>query len=55
MPAYPAQRSVDPQEIADAVALLVSDSASGINGEAITIALGGVWWAIMWRRYSAVG
>jgi NAD(P)-dependent dehydrogenase (short-subunit alcohol dehydrogenase family) len=41
--AYPAQRPVDPREIADTVAFLASDSASGINGEAITIALGGVW------------
>jgi NAD(P)-dependent dehydrogenase (short-subunit alcohol dehydrogenase family) len=41
--AYPAQRPVDPREIADTIAFLASDSASGINGEAITIALGGVW------------
>ena len=41
--AYPAQRPVDPREIAHTVAFLASDSASGINGEAITIALGGVW------------
>jgi NAD(P)-dependent dehydrogenase (short-subunit alcohol dehydrogenase family) len=41
--AYPAQRAVDPQEIADTIAFLASDAASGINGEAVTIALGGVW------------
>jgi NAD(P)-dependent dehydrogenase (short-subunit alcohol dehydrogenase family) len=41
--AYPAKRPVDPREIADTIAFLASDSASGINGEAITIALGGVW------------
>jgi NAD(P)-dependent dehydrogenase (short-subunit alcohol dehydrogenase family) len=41
--AYPAQRPVDPQEIADTIAFLASDAASGINGEATTIALGGVW------------
>jgi NAD(P)-dependent dehydrogenase (short-subunit alcohol dehydrogenase family) len=41
--AYPAQRPVDPQEIADTIAFLASDSASGINGEAVKIALGGVW------------
>jgi NAD(P)-dependent dehydrogenase (short-subunit alcohol dehydrogenase family) len=41
--AYPAQRPVDPGEIADTIAFLASDSASGINGEAITIALGGIW------------
>ena len=41
--AYPAQRAVDPQEIADTIAFLASDAASGINGEATTIALGGIW------------
>lgn len=41
--AYPAQRPVDPQEIADTIAFLSSDAASGINGEALTVALGGVW------------
>ena len=41
--AYPAQRPVDPQEVADTIAFLASDAASGINGESITIALGGVW------------
>jgi NAD(P)-dependent dehydrogenase (short-subunit alcohol dehydrogenase family) len=41
--AYPAQRPVDPREIAEVVAFLASDAASGINGEATTIALGGVW------------
>ena len=41
--AYPAQRAVDPQEVADTIAFLASDAASGINGEATTIALGGIW------------
>ena len=41
--AYPAQRPVDPAEIADTIAYLASDSASAINGSAITVALGGVW------------
>jgi NAD(P)-dependent dehydrogenase (short-subunit alcohol dehydrogenase family) len=41
--AYPAQRPVDPQEVADTIAFLASDAASGINGEAVTIALGGIW------------
>lgn len=41
--AYPARRAVDPREIADTITFLASDSATGINGEAITIALGGVW------------
>jgi len=34
---------LDPQEIADTVAFLASDAASGINGETVKIALGGVW------------
>jgi NAD(P)-dependent dehydrogenase (short-subunit alcohol dehydrogenase family) len=41
--AYPAQRPVDPREIADTIAYLASYAASAINGEAVTIALGGVW------------
>ena len=41
--AYPAQRPVDPQEIADTIAFLASDAASGINGETVKIALGGIW------------
>lgn len=41
--AYPARRPVDPQEVANTIAFLASDAASGINGQAVTIALGGVW------------
>ena len=41
--AYPAQRPVDPQEIADTIAFLASDAASGINGETVKIARGGIW------------
>jgi NAD(P)-dependent dehydrogenase (short-subunit alcohol dehydrogenase family) len=40
---YPARRPVTAHEIADTVAFLASDEASAINGEAITVALGGVW------------
>ncbi|MFM7785557.1 MAG: SDR family oxidoreductase, partial [Gammaproteobacteria bacterium] len=32
-----------PREVAELIAFLCSDAASGINGEAITVALGGVW------------
>jgi NAD(P)-dependent dehydrogenase (short-subunit alcohol dehydrogenase family) len=39
---YPAKRIVSPQEVADSIAFLASDQASAINGEAITIALGGL-------------
>ena len=40
---YPAGRVVAPEEIAATIAFLASDEASGINGEAITVALGGLW------------
>jgi NAD(P)-dependent dehydrogenase (short-subunit alcohol dehydrogenase family) len=40
---YPAQRVVDPGEIAAVVRFLASDAASGVNGEAITVALGSQW------------
>ena len=37
----PAQRIVTAEEVANAILFLVTDAASGINGDAITIALGG--------------
>jgi NAD(P)-dependent dehydrogenase (short-subunit alcohol dehydrogenase family) len=37
----PAGRIVAAEEVADAITFLVSDGASGINGDAITVALGG--------------
>jgi NAD(P)-dependent dehydrogenase (short-subunit alcohol dehydrogenase family) len=40
---YPAGRVVAVEEVASTVAFLASDEASGINGEAITVALGGNW------------
>ncbi len=40
---YPAGRVLTPQEIARVIAFLSSDDAGGINGEAITVALGGLW------------
>lgn len=41
--AYPAKRVLAPEEVGEVIAFLASDGASGISGEAITIALGGVW------------
>jgi NAD(P)-dependent dehydrogenase (short-subunit alcohol dehydrogenase family) len=41
--AYPAGRVVTPEEIATAIAFLASDEASGVNGETLTVALGGLW------------
>ena len=40
---YAAGRVMAPEEIADVIAYLTSDGASAVNGEAITIALGGHW------------
>jgi NAD(P)-dependent dehydrogenase (short-subunit alcohol dehydrogenase family) len=40
---YPQNRVLEPREVAQVIAFLCSDAAGGINGEAITVALGGVW------------
>ena len=40
---YPANRVLEPHEVAEVIAFLCSDAAGGVNGEAITVALGGVW------------
>ncbi len=40
---YPQNRVLEPIEVAQVIAFLCSDAAGGINGEAITVALGGVW------------
>jgi len=39
---YPAGRVVTPEEVAEVIAFLASEESSGINGEAITVALGGL-------------
>jgi NAD(P)-dependent dehydrogenase (short-subunit alcohol dehydrogenase family) len=40
---YPQKRVLEPREVAQVIAFLCSDAAGGVNGEAITVALGGVW------------
>ena len=40
---YPRKRVLEPVEVAQVIAFLCSDAAGGINGEAVTVALGGVW------------
>jgi NAD(P)-dependent dehydrogenase (short-subunit alcohol dehydrogenase family) len=40
---YPPGRVVTPLEVAEVIAFLASEEASGVNGEAITVALGSVW------------
>ena len=40
---YPQNRVLDPREVAEVIVFLCSDAASGVNGEAITVALGGLW------------
>ena len=39
---YPAGRILDTAEVAEVIAFLADDASSGINGEAITVALGGL-------------
>jgi len=39
----PADRLVTPAEVAATIAFLASEEASGVNGEALTVALGGLW------------
>jgi NAD(P)-dependent dehydrogenase (short-subunit alcohol dehydrogenase family) len=40
---YPAGRVVTMAEVAETIAFLCSDGASGINGECVTVALGSTW------------
>jgi 3-hydroxybutyrate dehydrogenase len=40
---YPQKRVLEPLEVAQVIAFLCSDAAGGVNGEAITVALGGIW------------
>ena len=40
---YPQNRVLEPREVAQVIAFLCSDAAGGVNGEAITVAQGGIW------------
>jgi len=40
---YPQNRVLEPREVAEVIAFLCGDAAGGVNGEAITVALGGIW------------
>ena len=40
---YPEGRVVTPEEVAEVIAFLASEESSGVNGEAITVALGSIW------------
>jgi len=40
---YPAGRVITPEEVAAAIAFLAGEASSGINGETVTVALGGLW------------
>jgi 3-hydroxybutyrate dehydrogenase len=39
---YPQNRVLEPREVAQVIAFLCSEAAGGVNGEAITVALGGL-------------
>ena len=40
---YPQNRVLEPREVAQVIAFLCSEAAGGVNGEAVTVALGGIW------------
>jgi 3-hydroxybutyrate dehydrogenase len=40
---YPQQRVVSPDEVAEVIAFLGDERSSGVNGEVVTVALGGAW------------
>jgi len=40
---YPPGRVVTTREVAEVIAFLASEESSGVNGEAVTVALGGLW------------
>src|SRR3954471_11726018 len=39
----PQNRVLEPREVAQVIAFLCTDAAGAVNGEAITVALGGIW------------
>jgi NAD(P)-dependent dehydrogenase (short-subunit alcohol dehydrogenase family) len=40
---YPPGRVLSPREVAEVIVFLCGDASSGVNGEAITVALGSAW------------
>lgn len=40
---YPPKRVVTPREVAEAIAFFASEESSGVSGQALTVALGGIW------------
>ncbi len=40
---YPPGRVATPREVAEVIAFLASEESSGVSGQAITVALGGIW------------
>jgi NAD(P)-dependent dehydrogenase (short-subunit alcohol dehydrogenase family) len=40
---YPPGRVATPREVAEMIAFLASEESSGVSGESISVALGGIW------------
>jgi NAD(P)-dependent dehydrogenase (short-subunit alcohol dehydrogenase family) len=40
---YPPGRVATPREVAETIAFLASEESSGVSGQAVTVALGGLW------------
>ena len=40
---YPPGRVATPEEVAETIAFFASEESSGVNGEAVKVALGSVW------------
>jgi NAD(P)-dependent dehydrogenase (short-subunit alcohol dehydrogenase family) len=40
---YPPGRVLTPREVAEVIVFLCSGKASGVNGEAVSVALGSIW------------
>jgi NAD(P)-dependent dehydrogenase (short-subunit alcohol dehydrogenase family) len=42
-PSYPAGRVLEPEEVARVIGFLAGEAPSGMDGECVTVSLGGLW------------